>query len=351
MEEGSNPGAMWVTAEDAAVSRASAGHSYIIDILNKDKCLSLPNYFKGYMMKKINKVLLLLSAVSTMLSATVYQDHTTMDASKWRVFDNTPAGAEISVVNDDLSGMPVIELKGSGIQNGYILGNKSGKEAWKNRMGTKMMWGSRFNEDFMVYISVQTKKGYRYLYYTPVDKDLGIDNHNRTYIHHGIGSNASDGQWRGFERDLETDLEEFEPENRIISVNAFLVRGSGYISEIVIHDENYAKIVTASNDGSRVFSSNGNMVSVLRANNLKERPLATFETDGTVKDMALSGSGERLAVLHSGSLEIFDVSISFAPELLGSYPVYNGLSLAIDESCTKAFIGKKDGVVAIDIGL
>lgn len=247
--------------------------------------------------------------------------------------------------------MQVIELKGSGTDNGYMLGSWSGKKAWKNTMGTKMMWGSRFNEYFVVYISLQTKKGHRYLYYTPTDTDLGI-NSSKTYIHHALGSTAKDGTWRGFERDLETDLKEFEPDNTIVSVNAFLVRGSGYVSEVVIHDENYAKMITVSNDGNTIFTSNGQTVNLLRTNNLQERPLATFRTNGTIKDMILSSTGDKLIILHSDSLEVFDVSTPYAPQLLHHYPVDDGLSIAIDESDSKAFVASgKNGVMVVNINL
>ena len=297
----------------------------------------------------MKKLLLLLSLASTLLSATVYQDHNSMDASKWKVYDNTPSGATIKVLEATIDQLAVVELKGSGTKNGYMLGSRSGSNAWNNTMSTNIMWGLRFNENFVVYISVQTQKGHRYLYYTPVDRNYGI-NSSKTYIHHGLGSNAKDGQWRGFERDLEADLKEFEPDNSIISVNALLVRGAGMISEVVIRDDNYAKMVAVSSDNSRIVSSNGETISVLRNDDLRERPSAVFKTQGSINDIALSADGNTLFVVHDNSLELIDLSIPYAPSTIKSYPINNALSISLNDSNTKVYIGTgKDGVVALDV--
>jgi hypothetical protein len=76
---------------------------------------------------------------------------------------------------------------------------------------------------------VQTKNGFRYLYYTPVDADnLGTE----TYVHHGLGSHLKDGQWRTLVRDLARDLKEAQPDNELQAVLGFLIRGSGRVDDI-----------------------------------------------------------------------------------------------------------------------
>jgi len=54
------------------------------------------------------------------------------------------------------------------------------------------------------------------------------------YVLHGLGTGARNGQWQTFERNLQQDLQEAQPGARILEVNAFLIRGSGYVDNIVL---------------------------------------------------------------------------------------------------------------------
>ncbi len=302
-------------------------------------------------MKKTINLLFLIATLSITVSATTYQnyyDH--MDASKWRVYDSTPSGATIKVVEDEIHGRPVMELKGEGTKNGYILGSWSGEKAWNNIMGTKITWRARFDEDFVIYISVKTKKGHRYLYYTPVDRDYGI-NTSKTYIHHGLGTSVKDGTWKANTRDLEKDLQEFESDNSILAVNAFLVRGSGYLSEIEIHDNEYAKMITKSKNGDTILISNGRAISSIDKNYLNFTPSTVYYSEKIIKDMVLSSDGERLFLLHNDSLEVIAMHSQYhTPIVIDSYKVSNGNSFFINEEENKAFIAiGKGGVITLDI--
>ena len=52
------------------------------------------------------------------------------------------------------------------------------------------------------------------------------------YVHHGVGSSVTDGQWHTFTRDLQNDLTEAQPGNTILEVHGFLIRGSGMVDDI-----------------------------------------------------------------------------------------------------------------------
>ncbi len=150
----------------------------------------------------------------------------------WRVYDNDPSGA--TIINDYNSETNrAIVFNGEGAKNGYILGNQNpdNASAWNNLNDRTVHWNMNFSEAYTVYISVQTTKGHRYLYYSATNSDLGLHS-NGTYIHHGLGNTSIDGMWQTFSRNLSTDLKEFEPDNEILSVNAFLIRGSGKINKI-----------------------------------------------------------------------------------------------------------------------
>ena len=91
-----------------------------------------------------------------------------------------------------------------------------------------------FSENFIVYVSVETDAGHRYIYYTPDDyNNLGTDK----YVHYGLGSDIIDGQWYTFIRDLRVDLENVQPGNKVLEVNGYLIRGSGMVDDIKLHSD------------------------------------------------------------------------------------------------------------------
>ena len=125
----------------------------------------------------------------------------------------------------------VIQLTGSGIHNGYRLGNANDGTGASGTISGQFVveWSMKYSENFVVYIDVETTAGHRYLYYTPVNQDgLG----SGEYVHHGLGTAAMDGQWHTFVRDLQADLADAQPGVRILEVNGFLIRGSGRVDDI-----------------------------------------------------------------------------------------------------------------------
>ena len=73
----------------------------------------------------------------------------------------------------------------------------------------------QYREDFVVFLDVETSAGHRYIYYSSDDyDDLG----SGEYVHYGLGSLAKDGQWHTFSTNLEADLENAQPDVRILAV-------------------------------------------------------------------------------------------------------------------------------------
>jgi len=159
---------------------------------------------------------------------------TTATDANWHVYDNTPEGATISTVYDDERQSNVIAFNGSGTANGYRLGytGDTNPNSWQS-MDKTIQWSMNFAENYYVFISVMTTKGHRYIYYNQADTDLGLRS-NGTYIHLGLGSNSKNGTWQTFTRDLEADLKQYEPDNELLTVNGFLVRGSGRVDDIAM---------------------------------------------------------------------------------------------------------------------
>lgn len=160
-----------------------------------------------------------------------YEDAEDNSISGWDVYDSDPSGASITTTFDEQRSSEVIEFAGASTSNGYRLRNDDGTN-WNNSEFTVIEWSAQYSENFTIYIAAQTKNGFRYIYYTPVNTDnLGND----TYIHHGLDSTSKNGEWQTHFRDLAFDLQDAQPDNELISVLGFLIRGSGRVDDIKLH--------------------------------------------------------------------------------------------------------------------
>ena len=160
----------------------------------------------------------------------VYEDAEDGATPGWAVYDNDPAGA--AILNVDDNGDRVIQLAGDGTANGYRLRTLGGGTKWQNTTHFIARWDMNYNEWFTVYFDCETTGGHRYLTYNPASNDnLGAGE----YVYHGLGSSACDGTWQTFMRDLETDLNEAQPDNTLLEVNGFLIRGSGMVDDISLN--------------------------------------------------------------------------------------------------------------------
>ncbi len=107
----------------------------------------------------------------------VYEDAEDGLTTGWDIYDSDPTGATITNASDETRGSRVIEFTGSGTNNGYRLRNGDGAY-WNDGNFKVIEWSMRYSESFVIYIAVQTKDGFRYIYYTPAETDnLG----NETY--------------------------------------------------------------------------------------------------------------------------------------------------------------------------
>lgn len=162
-------------------------------------------------------------------TAIVYEDGENGTISGWDIYDNDPAGALIENVYDDDRGSRVVSFTGSATANGYRLRDDT-NQYWNDTHFKNLQWSMKYDENYVVYIAVQTTEGFRYLTYTPVDHDnLGEE----TYIHHGLGAVSANGTWQTFIRNLEYDLKEAQPENDLEAILGFLIRGSGMVDDII----------------------------------------------------------------------------------------------------------------------
>ncbi len=167
-----------------------------------------------------------LNDASTLPAITWYETGTGID--NWFIYDNDPS-AIISSVYDTDKQADVIEFTGAGIDNGYHL-YRSGIYNWNNDEQVTLQWDMRFNDNYGIYISLNTTNGHRYLYYTNTDHDMLTTSPGS--IHFGLGADSADDQWHTFNRNLADDLTAIEPNNNIVMVRAFLIRGNGRLTNV-----------------------------------------------------------------------------------------------------------------------
>jgi hypothetical protein len=159
----------------------------------------------------------------------VYEDAEDGDTLGWSIYDQTPSGATVSNVIDSDRGSRVIELSGTGTSNGYLLTNEDGSP-WNNQTQFLIEWSMKCTSEVRVFVDVETTAGQRFLYYSTVDTDNGVS--GGVYVHHGLGSDVMDDDWHTFLRDLQADLNDFQPGVTITAVNGMYIRGSASFDDI-----------------------------------------------------------------------------------------------------------------------
>ncbi|HFU76670.1 MAG TPA: DUF5011 domain-containing protein [Arcobacter sp.] len=163
------------------------------------------------------------------LNATLYEDAEDQKTFGWSVYDKEPVGATIKNIFDAQRGSRVIELEGDNQNNAYELQTPIGEYFWGEKEKYIIEWSMRTNNNYDVYIHVTTNVGERFLHYTPIDHDIGGTD---PYVHHGLGSNSKNDNWHTFTRNLKEDLNDYLPNETLISVNKFMLRGNARVDDI-----------------------------------------------------------------------------------------------------------------------
>jgi len=126
-----------------------------------------------------------------------------------------------------------VEFTGDSKRDIYINGAKKLKKSWNITQHKNIEFKFKYSEAYIFMISIKTERGYRTLMYLPKDKDT------KTYL--GLGSKTNNGKWQTIQRNLEEDLQQNEPNNHILSVNAFICKGKGQFSYIKLFTNPIAK--------------------------------------------------------------------------------------------------------------
>jgi len=201
---------------------------------------------------------------------------------KWRVYAGGESNAKIKadyyyplkgIVNN-----PVVSLQGNGIKSGYILGAVYGDNAWHNTTQTKIKWKMIHSTIYTVYIPINTTQGIRYLTYTNHPDHRNKRGKEGRIIY--MGTNNINADATRFTKNLRQDLAKYEPNNTLLEVNGFMVRGSCLIDKIKLQEEEKPK--------SSIFN-------VEKFNQLLKVEKAKLASTGNTRNVQLHHSKENIA--------------------------------------------------------
>ncbi len=196
-------------------------------------------------LKHFKFITLLILLISNLNSKTIIENGEDNSTARWRVVE----GSSDDIINiyDNRLKSRVIEFTGGG---SYKLGATGGSRALNIRDETTISWKMRATVPYTIYILAQTKEGLRYIFYVSTPS-RGLKHGLLNGIHHGLGKATIDGRWRTITRDLNSDLHDAEPNNKIISINGIIINGGNgirvdditlYTPEEKIYKNNYIEV-------------------------------------------------------------------------------------------------------------
>jgi hypothetical protein len=159
---------------------------------------------------------------------TVLEDAEDGDTARWDVYDTRPGPGYIANVQDPADPLNrAIQLTGFGTASGFRYTFPAVETC-----RFKVQWRLRYSERFIVYLDCLTTMGHRYLQYTPdATSPLGAGE----YVQFGLGTALTNGRWHVVRRDLQHDLALAQPGVQLLSVRAFLIRGSGLVDDLRLY--------------------------------------------------------------------------------------------------------------------
>ena len=157
-----------------------------------------------------------------MVLATTYENASDKKTDGWHILKQFSKGV-VKNIYDKKKRSRVIKLEGNATRTVYMLRPK--KKIFKRKKEENILeWEMKYNEDFVIIIGVNTIKGERFIIYTSGDKS--------SYLQYGLGVDSRFGQWKKYRRDLQKDLERYDRYNEFLTINSFVIKGSGLVDNI-----------------------------------------------------------------------------------------------------------------------
>jgi peptidoglycan/xylan/chitin deacetylase (PgdA/CDA1 family) len=171
-------------------------------------------------------------------SENIIEDAEDGKIERWEIVYDDSKKAKITNIYDEERASNVIYLDGDERSSSFEL-----KQTLNDTNGTKkryLQWKMKTEESFVVQIMIESDKGEKFLTYHPKDTGKGYYSHDGKYfrhlIGHGIGSNATDGEWHTYTRDIELDLKRYEKDNQLVAIKKIFIRGKVKIDDIFFYN-------------------------------------------------------------------------------------------------------------------
>ncbi len=228
----------------------------------------------------------------------VYEDAESGDTAKWKVLDDTPPGASIKRVYDEELQSNVIELKGDGEQNSFLLTKEDGS-LWNDKDHFILEWKQKSDSSFVIYVMTKTTDGNRYITFCNCPEDRKVIRFSE--LSFGLGTDADDGRWHTFKVNLEDKLHELMPNTDLLSVEGLIVRGSGRFDDIILSDGKEEPEVTIPESPGNLQVSNSTPNSVT---------LTWEDLSDDEEGFKILRDGELIATLEENATEYTDTNLT-----------------------------------------
>ncbi len=168
------------------------------------------------------------TSTSAQYNLRLHEDAEDGNIANWEYYATTLGSTATNVLDD---GGHAIELSGNnGLNNGFSFSDLNIEQ------GFIASWRLKYSNAFRFFAIIRTSdspNANMFLEYTPDDISTG---QSGVFIHHGLGANANDGSWHTFTRDLEADLHATRPNDNLLRIVGFSIRGSGRIDNILTYE-------------------------------------------------------------------------------------------------------------------
>ncbi|HIM94437.1 MAG TPA: hypothetical protein EYM49_05295, partial [Campylobacterales bacterium] len=189
-------------------------------------------------MKKLKILTTALLASASLNATTIYYNGEGNDIGAWSILRGSHESASLIEVHDDTLNSTVMQFSDGGL---YSLRMPNG--FWNNETEHVLSFDMRLTAYYTIYVYVDTLEGVRKLFYNAINVNVG---HHNTGILNGIGNGRTHmfehrnwqinrGQdiqnnqngWVRATLDLDRDLRDTEPNNRVLRVLSIRFAGTG----------------------------------------------------------------------------------------------------------------------------
>jgi len=172
----------------------------------------------------------------------IYENAEDGSTNRWTIVDNPLGSGSVSNILDNELDSKVIKLQGKdSYENMYELPFIN-----SNPKNLNLKWDMKTSEGYVIDVLLETSLGERLLRYRDeLESNKGIDDDT---IFYGLGYSSTNGLWNTYSRDLQKDIEEFEPNNKILSVKKLLIRANCRLDNIELYST-LSKVYENAEDG------------------------------------------------------------------------------------------------------